>query len=97
LILIGRRESKLREVKDEISAINPIVQVSLHTADVTDEAAVSRVAETVGIWHAVLHCAGFMNKPTMAAAADLDDYWKAYEVWTPIHIHHLERDTYQQR
>lgn len=67
-------------MESSIAAIGQSTKVSVHIADVTDAAAVKKVAESVGTWHSVLHCAGYMNKPGPVITADLDDYWKAFEV-----------------
>jgi NAD(P)-dependent dehydrogenase (short-subunit alcohol dehydrogenase family) len=80
VVLVGRNEAKLQEVESAIATLSKDTKVSVHRADATDEAAIKSVAEAVGSWNAVLHCAGYMNKPGMAVTADLDDYWKSFEV-----------------
>jgi NAD(P)-dependent dehydrogenase (short-subunit alcohol dehydrogenase family) len=80
LVLIGRNVTKLKEVESTIAALQQSTKVSVHVADVTDADAVKKIAEVVGMWDSILHCAGYMNKPAPALAADLDDYWKAFDV-----------------
>lgn len=79
-MLLGRTESKLREVESSIISIGKGTKVSVYVADVTDDAAIKKVAEAVGTWNAVVHCAGYMNKPAPAVVAELGDYWSAFEV-----------------
>ena len=80
LILIGTDEKKLRNVESAVKSLSQSTRVSIHAADVTEAAAVKAIADAVGTWDSILHCAGYMNKPALALAADLDDYWKAFEV-----------------
>lgn len=63
-----------------VAALSHTTKVSVYVADVTDAAAVQQIADKVKTWDAILHYAGYMNKPGPALAADLDDYWKAFDV-----------------
>ncbi|KAF2821569.1 putative NADP(+)-dependent dehydrogenase [Ophiobolus disseminans] len=80
LVLIGRTEASLKEVKTAITAIYTNTKVSVHPADVTDDFVIKEIASAVGTWDAILHCAAHFNAPSPAATADIDDYWRAYEV-----------------
>jgi NADP-dependent 3-hydroxy acid dehydrogenase YdfG len=80
LVLVGCTETKLNEVESTIAAISQSTNVSLHVADVTNDAAVKTIAEIIGTWDSILHCAGYMDKPAPALVADIGDYWKAFEV-----------------
>ncbi|KAJ8131665.1 hypothetical protein O1611_g1961 [Lasiodiplodia mahajangana] len=79
LVLVGRDESKLNSTASKLAGVGD-AKVSIVVADVTDEAAVKKVADSVENWNVLVHAAGYMNSPAPAAAADLDDYWKAYEI-----------------
>lgn len=76
-MLIGRDSSKLEETKSQVSSD---CQISTFAADVTDEAAVQRIADAVGTWDVLIVNAGYLPAPSPAAKAHLDDYWKSYEV-----------------
>lgn len=83
LVLIGRTSSKLAETESEISKAT---KISTFVADVTDEEAVKKIADAVGTWDVLVLNAGYTTAPTPAAKADIGDYWKAYEVSTPLCI-----------
>lgn len=86
-MLVGRTESRLKEVETAITSLSKDAKVSVYACDVTDDEAVKRVAVAVGTWDAILHCAGYMNKPSPALKAELEDYWRAFEVITPTSGH----------
>lgn len=77
---MGRQEDKLEETKTAIESLSKNTKVSGFVCDVTDDAAVKKIADAVGTWDAVLHCAGYYNKPSPTLTADLDDYWRTFEV-----------------
>ncbi|KAI0095755.1 short chain dehydrogenase [Nemania sp. FL0031] len=79
LVLVGRDEFKLNNTASKLAGIGD-AKVSIVVADVTDEAAVKKVADSVENWNVLVHAAGYMNSPTHVRTADLDDYWKAYEI-----------------
>lgn len=54
--------------------------MTIFTVDVTDQAAVKRMAEETEQWNVLIHAAGYMNSPAPVAKADIVDYWKSYEL-----------------
>lgn len=62
------------------SQISSDCQISTFAADVTDETAVKRIADTVGTWDVLIMNAGYLPAPGPAIETDLDEYWKSYEV-----------------
>lgn len=80
LVLVGRTEAKLKQAASDLSQSHPAVQVQHVVADVTDAAAVSSLAASLETWDVLVQGAGYINSPGPAAQANVDDYWKAYEV-----------------
>ncbi|KAF2468316.1 short chain dehydrogenase, partial [Lindgomyces ingoldianus] len=80
LVLVGLTKSKLEETAAQASKANPYAKISIFDADVTDEAAMAKVAGEVGTWDAVVFCAGWMPTPSPVAKSDISDFWKSYEV-----------------
>lgn len=62
-------------------------------ADVTQEASLEKLVGSLESWNVLVQGAGYMNNPTPAAKADMDDYWKAYEVRLPPVIHFLTSES----
>jgi NAD(P)-dependent dehydrogenase (short-subunit alcohol dehydrogenase family) len=93
VVLISRNEARLRETAEAVANLSQGAKVSVYQADVTDDAAVKKIADAVGTWDAILHCAGYVNKPTPVASADLEDYWKAFEV-SPTNTYHILETRY---
>ncbi|KAF2870142.1 hypothetical protein BDV95DRAFT_575156 [Massariosphaeria phaeospora] len=76
IVLVGRTASTLQETKSSITGESTI---SVIAADVTDDAAVQKVADAVGTWDVLVLNAGYLPSPAPIAKADVGDYWKAYE------------------
>ncbi|KAK8018990.1 hypothetical protein PG991_008180 [Apiospora marii] len=79
LVLAGRHEEKLQQTAASLSKGHPDVQVDVVVADVTQEASLEKLVGSLESWNVLVQGAGYMNNPTPAAKADMDDYWKAYE------------------
>ena len=77
VVLVGRTEASLAETK---SLIKGKSHVSVHVADVCDTKSMTKVAETVGTWDVFIMNAGYISTPSPIDRADLDDYWRSYEV-----------------
>jgi NADP-dependent 3-hydroxy acid dehydrogenase YdfG len=77
LVLVGRELSKLQETKSQIAGD---IKITAFAADVTDGVAMQNIADAIGTWHVLIMNAGYIPSPCAAANADVDDYWKSYEV-----------------
>ena len=77
IVLIGRSESTLTETQQLIPSS---CKCSVFPADVTDQAGIEKVAQTVGTWDVLILNAGYISTPAPVVKASLDDYWKNYEV-----------------
>ena len=78
MVLVGRTEATLLETK----ALVPgnAIKISVFPASVTDEAAVKKIAVTVGQWDILILNAGYISSPAPLTQSPLDDYWTNYEV-----------------
>ncbi|KAF7512746.1 hypothetical protein GJ744_000313 [Endocarpon pusillum] len=76
LVLIGRSESTLADTESLLPG-NP--KCSIFQADITDEAAMEKVAKAVCKWDVLILNAGYISSPSPVANARLDDYWMNYE------------------
>jgi NADP-dependent 3-hydroxy acid dehydrogenase YdfG len=81
--LIGRTAATLDETKSKLSGD---AQISTFVTDITDEIAMEKIAQTVGIWDVAVLNAGYISTPSPVAKADIGDYWKAYEVWPTLSL-----------
>lgn len=80
LVLIGRTESTLAQTRDYVQASNNSVECSISCADVCDEKAIRQIAAETGTWDVLILNAGHIPKPAAVVAANISDYWQAYEV-----------------
>ena len=80
LVLLGRTQSTLSQTAEEIEKSFPSVSVSTHTADVADEIAVGKVAETVGKWDVLILNAGLYGEQHSIENSVPADWWRAFEV-----------------
>jgi len=88
IVITGRRSQPLEETKKHIESTYN-VPVTTFSADVTDEAGMKKVAAAVGGWDILVNNAGYMAKPGNALDADINDWWKAFEVLLPSTLLHL--------
>lgn len=75
LILIGRKEDKLKETQKTLSCPS-----STHPASVTDEEAIVGVATTVGSWDVLVLAAGYLSQPATIRDSSVREWWQSFEV-----------------
>ncbi|PVI01574.1 NAD(P)-binding protein [Periconia macrospinosa] len=80
IVLIGRTESTLSETATLITSTNPSTKATVHAASVTDSAAISSIAASVGTWDVLVLGAASISSPALVAQADLTAWWDNYEV-----------------
>jgi len=78
--LLGRTLATLSETKDIVETEFPSVRVTTHVVDVADEAAVQKAAKDIGIWDILILNAAAVTRPTSIAQADVNDWWRVFEV-----------------
>ena len=83
LVLAGRTEATLRGTESLIAKADKNVTISIVVADVCNEEDVKKIANAIESWNVLVHNAGYMSAPSPAAQADVEDYWKSYEVRNP--------------
>lgn len=81
---MGRHEDRLQQTAAPLSKRHPEVQVDVIVADVTQEASLEKLVGSLESWDVLVQGAGYMNNPATAAKCDMDDYWKAFEVCSPL-------------
>jgi NAD(P)-dependent dehydrogenase (short-subunit alcohol dehydrogenase family) len=79
IAILGRREGLLLETKKDIES-KYATRVSTHVADVTDEAAIKKIAKEIGTWHVLALNAGYLSTPDPILTSEVNDWWKAFEV-----------------
>lgn len=81
--ILGRRENVLLEAKKDLESAGS-AQILTFKADILDEAALdhafSSTAQHAGPIDIVVANAGYLSAPGPAATADIDDYFKSFEV-----------------
>ena len=82
IALLGRRQDKLSETKDAVSAVSKDVDVTTHVCDSTDLKALETAANEVGAWDVLILNAGVAPKqmrPGNSAELDLSTWWSGFE------------------
>ena len=80
VVITGRREKILNEAKKLIEAQSSST-VMKFAADVTKAEQMKQVASQVaGGWDVLVNNAGYLPAPSPGATADMDDWWKGFEV-----------------
>jgi NADP-dependent 3-hydroxy acid dehydrogenase YdfG len=75
IVLIGRNEEKLQATQKQLDCIS-----SVHAASVTDEAALTDVATTIGTWDIMILAAGHVSPKAHLREASVDEWWQNFEV-----------------
>ena len=84
IAIMGRREAMLLETKKDVATKNSTVYITTHVVDVTDSATVKREAGEIGSWDILVSNAGYLPTPASVAESDEGEWWKAFEVKTPL-------------
>ena len=86
IIITGRTQQTLLETKMELEKLNPGTKVCTFVGDVTDEAAVRTIFDSIkqdfGHVDVFVSNAGYLPEPTPISKQDSDDFWKAFEINT---------------
>jgi NADP-dependent 3-hydroxy acid dehydrogenase YdfG len=80
IVLVGRTKTTLGETESFIAKLGKNTTVLIVVADVEDETDVKNLAGAIQSWNVLVHNAGYMNTPSLITQADIEDYWKAYQV-----------------
>jgi len=81
IVIVGRTESKLKATVDTLSKEYKNSNFSYKVADVSSARDVAAVfASLPATPDYLINNAGYMAQPTNFVDADLDDYWKAFEI-----------------
>ena len=83
IAVLGRREEMLQGTKKLIEEKHSNVTVTTHPTDVSDPAAVKKVADEIGKWDILVSNAAFLPTLQPLVDAPLEDWWKAFEVCFP--------------
>jgi NAD(P)-dependent dehydrogenase (short-subunit alcohol dehydrogenase family) len=78
--ILGRKEAQLRETQELSLKKYPQTKVQYFVADVTDEKAMKRAAETFGEWNILHMNAGYLPDKNNVANADIDEWWRGFEI-----------------
>ena len=79
IAITGRRIAPLEETKRYIEGKYD-ANVLIFAADVTDAAAMKKVAAEVGSWDVLVNNAGYYATAKTISESDIDDWWKGWEV-----------------
>ncbi|KIM97347.1 hypothetical protein OIDMADRAFT_32347 [Oidiodendron maius Zn] len=81
IILAGRTQSNLQSTADELTRSFPGVKVSYRTVDVASKVSVSNLfASLTDSPDILINNAGYLPQPETFVTADLDEWWKGYEI-----------------
>lgn len=80
IAILGRTEGPLNETKKLTEEKFPNTKVSVYVADITDPVPVKAAAKSFGTWDVLVLNAGYLAKKEVMETADLEDWWKTFEV-----------------
>jgi len=80
IAILGRRSSKLEETKEAVEKSNSDVEITTHVVDVIDTEAVKRAAAEIGAWDVVVSCAGYLPEMVPVVDAEVNEWWRGWEV-----------------
>ena len=80
IALLGRTLTTLSETKIMVEGEFGATRVSTHVVDIVDEHKLRDVAQDVGHWDVLVLNAGLGMKPAMIAEADVNVWWRVFEV-----------------
>lgn len=80
IAILARRQELLDETKKIVNTEFENVAITLHAVDITNLDQVRSAAKEIGGWDIMIMNAGFMPAPGRIEDADLEDWWKGFEV-----------------
>ncbi|KAK5273089.1 hypothetical protein LTR99_002483 [Exophiala xenobiotica] len=80
IAILGRRRDKLEATKINIEKEFEGANISLHAADISNEADLLKAAKEIGTWDVLVMNAGYMSTPNSLVETDMDDWWKGFEI-----------------
>jgi NAD(P)-dependent dehydrogenase (short-subunit alcohol dehydrogenase family) len=82
IILVGRTESKLQDTASSLSSGFPSTKVSYHTADISSNADVDRLFNSLGeeAPDFLINNAGYLPQPASFIDADLGEWWTGFTI-----------------
>ncbi|KAF2664272.1 NAD(P)-binding protein [Microthyrium microscopicum] len=78
--ITGRTSKTLQESKVIHEKKYPGLSVTIHVADVADEAAMTAAAKEIGSWDVIVANAGFLPTPGTIEKSNLANWWSAFEI-----------------
>ena len=80
IAILGRSEGPLVETMKIVAEKYPKTKVSHFVADITDLAAVKKVAESFEKWNTLILNAGYLPNKGAVGSSDVLEFWKGYEI-----------------
>lgn len=81
IILAGRTESSLKSTVDDLAQSFPSLKASYRLVDISSTASVKKLFESLTESpDTLVNNAGFMSEPQNFLTADIDEWWKGFEV-----------------
>jgi len=77
--IIGRTQSTLDETKALLAKEAGNVPVTTYIADVTDEIAIQKAAQSIGKWDVLIHNAGYLTSAEEVTKSDTKEWWQSFE------------------
>ena len=80
IALFSRRTAPLDEAKSLITRQYPGTHVTSHSADVTDQGALTKLTKEIGPWDVLIVSAGMVNPLERPFDISMDEWWRTFEV-----------------
>lgn len=80
IAIIARRQKLLDATKKIVSDEFKDVEITLHSVDITNVKQVRMAAKEIGSWDIMVLNAGYLSTPSRIEDANLEDWWKGFEV-----------------
>lgn len=81
IILAGRTESSLKSTVNDLAQLFPSLKASYRLVDISSTTSVKKLFESLAESpETLVNNAGFMSEPQNFLTADIDEWWKGFEV-----------------
>ncbi|KAG8162685.1 hypothetical protein KVR01_007163 [Diaporthe batatas] len=79
IVLLGRREDKLKETASLVASASAVTEALVRTVDITDFDRLKDVAAEVGKWNVIVIASVYPSAASTIVSTDVDEWWQGFE------------------